>query len=167
MVLSVRDKEITGVINRHEFGVLQLRAGGLAVVAAKAAYAISRDGGDDSAGTNLPDAMVRYAGDEEIARFIDRYTSGAVQLRADGLAAVAAEACRSRAGEGGDQSRVGHEGIPAHAQFRAVRSPIGVGVEEGRLGQEYVDFSVVAQAVAIGVAEQRIGAMSLNFVEVR
>jgi len=46
MVIQVDDKEIAGPVNRYTSGSAQLCAGGRAVVAAKALYAISRDGGD-------------------------------------------------------------------------------------------------------------------------
>ena len=95
LVRGVGDVQVAGGIHGDALGILQLGAGGRAVVAAVARRPVSRHGGDESIG-DLADAVVPRVGDvDDAAGGIHGDAGGRVQLGAGGRAVVAAVASRS------------------------------------------------------------------------
>src|ERR1019366_9345319 len=103
MVVLVGDVQVAGGIHGDACGIVQLGAGGRAVVAAEACRPTSGHGRDHAV-RNLADAMVVLVGDVQVAGGIHGDACGIVQLGAGGRAVVAAEACRPTSGHGRDHA---------------------------------------------------------------
>ena len=108
IVGGIGDVKISGRVDRDTRRVVELRGGGRAVVAAVASGSAAGHGRDYPRGkVHFADTIVAGIGDEEVTRGVYGDICGAVEPGGGGLAAVAAIAGNSVAGDGGDHARGG------------------------------------------------------------
>ena len=90
MVVQVGHVNGSGGVHADPYRSAEHGGRGRAAVAAEAGRAGSRDGGDDAARIDAPDALIQHICDIKISGRIHGHALWRAQLRAGGLTAVAA-----------------------------------------------------------------------------